>query len=41
MIESQRIRQLNDLPVEEDGRYVLYWIQQSQREAHNSALSCG
>ena len=38
MIESERIRSLNDCPVDESGGYVLYWMQQSQREAHNPAL---
>ena len=38
MIESERVRCLNHAPVDEDGRYVLYWMQQSQREAHNPAL---
>ena len=38
MIEPERIQPLNDCPVDESGRYVLYWMQQSQREAHNPAL---
>lgn len=38
MIESERIQGLNDFPVDKGGRYVLYWMQQSQREAHNPAL---
>lgn len=33
-----RIAQLNNLPTREDGRYVLYWMQASQREAYNHAL---
>ena len=37
-IEEERIRQLNDFPVDQDGKYVLYWMQQSQRAAHNPAL---
>ena len=32
-----RIRTLNDAPVRE-GRYVLYWMQQSQRTRFNHAL---
>ena len=38
MIEEERIQSLNDAAVNEDGRFVLYWMQQSQREAHNPAL---
>lgn len=38
MIESERVRYLNESPIDEDGRYVLYWMQQSQREAHNPSL---
>ena len=38
MIEPERISQLNDAKANERGRYVLYWMQQSQREAHNPAL---
>ena len=38
MIEEERIQSLNDAAVYEDGRFVLYWMQQSQREAHNPAL---
>jgi deoxyribodipyrimidine photo-lyase len=38
MIEPERIQTLNDcLPVT-NGHYVLYWMQQSQRESHNPAL---
>jgi deoxyribodipyrimidine photo-lyase len=37
-IEPARIRALNDAPPHPDGRYVLYWMQQSQRAAHNPAL---
>lgn len=38
MIESERITSLNEEPVDEDGKYVVYWMQQSQREPHNPAL---
>jgi deoxyribodipyrimidine photo-lyase len=38
MIEPERIQTLNNhIPVA-DGHYVLYWMQQSQRESHNPAL---
>ncbi len=37
MIEAARILQLNDRPIE-DGRYVLYWMQASQRARWNHAL---
>jgi deoxyribodipyrimidine photo-lyase len=36
-IEGERIRRLNDCP-ERPGRYVLYWMQQSQRAEFNPAL---
>ncbi len=38
MIEAERIQCLRDAPIDEDGRYVLYWMQQSQRAAVNPAL---
>ena len=38
MIESARVANLNDASVNDDGRFVLYWMQQSQRESHNPAL---
>ena len=38
MIEADRVKKLNDASVNDDGTYVLYWMQQSQREAHNPAL---
>jgi deoxyribodipyrimidine photo-lyase len=38
MIEAERIKTLNDRPVNPDGRYVLYWMQQSQRAEFNHAL---
>ncbi|NNE84355.1 MAG: deoxyribodipyrimidine photolyase [Alphaproteobacteria bacterium] len=37
-MESARIQQLNNDPPDADGRYVLYWMQQSQRAAFNHAL---
>lgn len=37
MIERERVKDLNDKP-QRDGDYVLYWMQQSQREAFNPAL---
>ena len=36
-IPDTRVRALNDKPVQ-NGAYVLYWMQQSQREAFNHAL---
>ena len=38
MIEAERIRVLNDEPTDTGGAYVLYWMQQSQREPANAAL---
>ncbi len=38
MIEDARIQCLNDEPPNDDGDYVLYWMQQSQRAAFNHAL---
>jgi deoxyribodipyrimidine photo-lyase len=38
MIEPERIQMLNDRPANTDGRYVLYWMQQSQRAEFNHAL---
>ena len=37
-IVPDRIQPLNDRGVRENGRYVLYWMQQSQRADHNPAL---
>jgi deoxyribodipyrimidine photo-lyase len=37
VVEPQRLLELNDAP-ERSGDYVLYWMQQSQREAFNPAL---
>ncbi len=38
MIQAERIRPLNEQAPQAEGRYVLYWMQQSQRTAHNPAL---
>ncbi len=38
MIHSERAIRLNDRPVNRAGRYVLYWMQQSQRTIDNHAL---
>ena len=40
MIEPERIQELKDEAVDERGDYVLYWMQQSQREQSNPALEC-
>jgi deoxyribodipyrimidine photo-lyase len=37
-MEVRRILRLNDDPTDPKGRYVLYWMQQSQRAAFNHAL---
>ncbi|NJB85874.1 deoxyribodipyrimidine photo-lyase [Lewinella marina] len=37
-IAPERIRQLNDQPLREDGRYVVYWMQESMRAWENPAL---
>jgi deoxyribodipyrimidine photo-lyase len=37
MIQPERIQPLNDRPVRH-GKFVLYWMQASQREAYNHAL---
>jgi deoxyribodipyrimidine photo-lyase len=37
-MEEDRIRRLNDRDVDSGGRYVLYWMQQSQRAVFNPAL---
>jgi deoxyribodipyrimidine photo-lyase len=37
-VEETRIRTLSDEPPDEAGKYVLYWMQQSQRAGHNPAL---
>ncbi|HEY9217144.1 MAG TPA: deoxyribodipyrimidine photo-lyase [Phenylobacterium sp.] len=38
MIQPSRIKTLADRPEREGGRYVLYWMQQSQRAVFNPAL---
>jgi deoxyribodipyrimidine photo-lyase len=38
MIDPARVQVLNDAPVRPDGKYVLYWMQQSQRAVANPAL---
>ncbi len=38
MISSARLKTLVDAPAHADGRYVLYWMQQSQRAVFNPAL---
>ena len=37
-IQAERVQTLNDAEVAEDGRYVLYWMQQAQRTELNHAL---
>ncbi len=37
-MEADRLATLNDAPVDDAGRYVLYWMQQSQRARFNPAL---
>jgi deoxyribodipyrimidine photo-lyase len=37
-MRDDRLQFLNDSPVQGDGRYVLYWMQQSQRVRFNPAL---
>ena len=37
-VDPTRIRKLNDRPARRGARYVLYWMQQSQRAEHNDAL---
>jgi len=39
MVEDERLKDLNDAPVDPDGRYVLYWMQASQRTRYNHALA--
>lgn len=38
MIQDSRIQQLNDAPIGQNGRFVLYWMQASQRTRLNHAL---
>lgn len=37
-VDPRRTAELNDLPPDPGGRYVLYWMQAAQRAAHNPAL---
>jgi deoxyribodipyrimidine photo-lyase len=41
MSETSRVKVLNEKPIISDGEYVLYWMQQSQREPMNPALEYG
>ncbi len=36
---NERVVQLNDSPVNENGRYVVYWMQMFNRASHNHALT--
>lgn len=38
MIESERIKNLNNKPINLNGDYILYWMQASQRVEYNYAL---
>jgi deoxyribodipyrimidine photo-lyase len=38
LVEPERVAVLAERPAAEDGRYVLYWMQQAQRAEHNHAL---
>ena len=38
-VDPARIQPLTDVPRHDDGQYVLYWMQQSQRAVHNPALT--
>jgi len=37
-IQPERVQTLNDVPVAQDGTFVLYWMQQAQRAELNHAL---
>lgn len=37
-IPGERVTALNNLPINNSGRYVLYWMDASLRQRHNSAL---
>lgn len=39
MIQKERVLRLNDRPIQSERRYVLYWMQASQRVEENPALS--
>lgn len=36
---SERVRLLNDKPANNDGKYILYWMQMFKRTTHNHALN--
>mmetsp|Transcript_15957 Transcript_15957/g.23292 ORF Transcript_15957/g.23292 Transcript_15957/m.23292 type:complete len:112 (-) Transcript_15957:39-374(-) len=38
MVDETRISRLNDNDVRRDGKYVLYWMQESVRSRYNHAL---
>lgn len=40
MIQKERIKLLNQKGINK-GKYVLYWMQASQRTEYNHALECG
>ena len=40
-VDPARVQRLNDHDLRDDGNYVLYWMQQSQRAVHNPALTYG
>ena len=40
-VDPARVQRLNDHAPRDDGEYVLYWMQQSQRAVHNPALTYG
>ena len=39
MIPQGRIRNLNNLDINKNGNYVLYWMQASQRTSYNHAIA--
>ncbi len=36
---SERVRLLNDKPANNDGKYILYWMQRFKRATNNHALN--
>jgi deoxyribodipyrimidine photo-lyase len=38
---GNRVKKLNDIEINKNGEYILYWMQQSQRVEYNHALSYG
>lgn len=38
LIQKERIQRLNNKPLNEEGKYVLYWMQAAQRAHYNHAL---